>query len=980
MVGWYTERNGGTQVKVGDRVPELAGRTLYAHWTDKQVTTYSGNGGAPGTQTRTNAIGKAYGTFPVVTWTNHALMGWTTTSGAWVYETNLVTEAAARTLVAQWTTNQTVIFDANGGTCSVEKRGYFIGTTYASLPSATWAGHAMVGWYTERNGGTQVKVGDRVPELAGRTLYAHWTGTQVTTYSGNGGTPGTQTRTNGIGKAYGAFPVVTWTNHALTGWTTTSGTWVYETNLVTEAAARTLVAQWTTNQTVTFDANGGTCIVEKKGYFIGTTYASLPSATWAGHAMVGWYTAKSGGTQVKMGDRVPELAGRTLYAHWTGTQVTTYSGNGGTPGTQTRTNSIGKAYGTFPAVSWTNHALTGWATTGGAWVYETNLVTAAAERTLVAQWTTNQTVIFDANGGTCSVEKRGYFIGTTYASLPSATWAGYALAGWYTENRRGVQVKVGDRVPELASRTLYAHWTREQWVTFEAHGGSCATAKQRFWVAETYSNLPSATWAKHAFLGWWTGETNGSRVTTGSKVTAATERTLHAHWTTQQKVTFDANGGNPEIQGRTNTIGEVYGAFPAVSWTNHALAGWATTGGAWVHETNLVTEAAARTLVAQWTTNQTVTFDPNGGTCGVEKKGYFVGTAYASLPSATWEGHALLGWYTEKRGGVQVKAGDRVPELAKRTLHAHWTTTQTVTFHANGGTCGVDTARYVVGGTYPDLPTPEKGAVPFVGWFTSASGGVQVSDGTRIPELAELILYAHWARNQTVTFDANGGTCGVEKKGYWAPGTYGTLPAASWPGREFLGWWTEREGGEKVSAGDATGEAASRTLWAHWGGVQDGTWRIQGFSMMGGTGKWRLALEVSAGTEYVVEWAPALNGQWTELKRWVSTASGTVEVEVSTPAGAGAGFLRVASGTLGDAGRWRIAGFSRGTGGKWRLTVETEAGVEYAVEWAAALDGKWTELERKAAGTDGVSEVEVATPAGASAGFYRLAVTVKRRR
>ena len=139
-----------------------------------------------------------------------------------------------------------------------------------------------------------------------------------------------------------------------------------------------------------------------------------------------------------------------------------------------------------------------------------------------------------------------------------------------------------------------------------------------------------------------------------------------------------------------------------------------------------------------------------------------------------------------------------------------------------------------------------------------------------------------------------------------------------------------------------------------------------------------MALEVAAGTEYVVEWAPALNGKWTELKRWVSTASGTVEVEVSTPEGAGAGFLRVSSGTVGNAGRWRIAGFSRGAGGKWRLTVETEAGAEFAVEWAAALDGKWTELERRTAGTDGASEVEVSAPAGASAGFYRLAVTGKQ--
>ena len=85
---------------------------------------------------------------------------------------------------------------------------------------------------------------------------------------------------------------------------------------VTAVTPRTLYAQWTTNQTVSFDANGGKCATKSVVCAIGETYGELPVPTRSGQAFTGWFTAKTGGSKVAATTIVTEAAKRTLYAHW----------------------------------------------------------------------------------------------------------------------------------------------------------------------------------------------------------------------------------------------------------------------------------------------------------------------------------------------------------------------------------------------------------------------------------------------------------------------------------------------------------------------------------------------------------------------------------------------------------------------------------------------------------------------------------------
>lgn len=69
---------------------------------------------------------------------------------------------------------QTVVFDANQGTCEPSTARFAMGEPYGPLPMPERDGYAPLGWFTRRSGGVAVGPEDIVMEETERTLYAHW--------------------------------------------------------------------------------------------------------------------------------------------------------------------------------------------------------------------------------------------------------------------------------------------------------------------------------------------------------------------------------------------------------------------------------------------------------------------------------------------------------------------------------------------------------------------------------------------------------------------------------------------------------------------------------------------------------------------------------------------------------------------------------------------------------------------------------------
>lgn len=86
-------------------------------------------------------------------------------------------------------------------------------------------------------------------------------------------------------------------------------------------------------------------------------------------------------------------------------------------------------------------------------------------------------------------------------------------------------------------------------------------------------------------------------------------------------------------------------------------------------------------------------------------------------------------------------------------------------------------------------------------------------------------LYAHWrfaGDFAFVIFDANGGVVSPYSDAVFdgAPGdTITDFPTPVRPGELFAGWFTDPAGGSKVTPPFTIPNAASTTLFAHWGGI-----------------------------------------------------------------------------------------------------------------------------------------------------------------
>jgi hypothetical protein len=78
----------------------------------------------------------------------------------------------------------------------------------------------------------------------------------------------------------------------------------------------------------------------------------------------------------------------------------------------------------------------------------------------------------------------------------------------------------------------------------------------------------------------------------------------------------------------------------------------------------------------------------------------------------------------------------------------------------------------------------------------------------------------------TVTFDANGGICAVQRRTIIRGTAVGTLPNALRESYLLDGWYTERTGGEKITSETIFTATSDQTWYAHW--VRDPNWRIPG--------------------------------------------------------------------------------------------------------------------------------------------------------
>ena len=733
--------------------PYIGDKTLTAQWTPIDYTiTYDANGGT-GSHTQTvhyDDTFESYGANQSIKRTGYSLVGWSTDKAG----TNVKYEPGKKdcifdnkgnlTLYAKWSANQynyTYVAGSGTGTAYIDTITYDQPFTFLSSSDAklgfSKTGYSFAGW-VDSNGKTwgldwvgkswtwtgdnyakditftaqwtpntyKVTLNNQSATTAGTTAYwyiyetyknniYYYADANCTTKLGTDGA--TITKPTRTGYTFGGY--YTGTNGSGTQYVNANGVTVNN-MYSTVAKDTTLYAKWTANTyTVTTNANGGT-IPATSGWTVasdGTTatktmtydanYGTLPTPTKTGYTFAGWIGKNlfnKSATAYSTGHYISGNGSTASYAAYNIYQISVPAGATITIKNSGQSNAPGYAFYTIY----------------GVYVSGANYGNKSVITTTVP---TNATYIrVSVNLGESYRKDIDYFqveIGSS-----STTYEAYKV------------VTSSTKVQTASNHTLTALWTANNYtVSFNANGGTVSPTSKSVTFDQAYGTLPTPTRTGYTFAGWWTAASNGTQITTSTKMQTASNHTLYAHWTANQyTVTANANGGT----------------IPTTS-------GWTIASGS-------------------KTATKSVTYD----------------STYGTLPTPTRTGYTFAGWWTAASNGTQITSSTKVAITAAQTLYAHWTANQyTVTANANGGTIPTTSGWTIASGsktatksvtydsTYGTLPTPTRTGYTFAGWWTAASNGTQITSSTKVAITAAQTLYAHWTANTyTVTLNSNDGT------------------------------------------------------------------------------------------------------------------------------------------------------------------------------------------------------------------------------
>lgn len=606
--------------------------------------------------------------------------------------------------------------------------------------------------------------------------------------------------------------------------------------------------------------------------------------TRVGYKFAGWYNDPVSGDKVELNAfKLADGSNKALYAHWDpASYKVTLDPNGGAlpAGTDDKIDVTYQAtYIALSGITPTRKGYTfaGWytATGGDTKVDAVTTVERAENHTLYAHWTprpANLSIDYllpadfeDTDNKYPELKNKKINIGEklSTAGLPAKPASfeygdpkvKFDFYDWYTTaddgtpGKKGSQVNgqtslTAEMVDDSLNITLYARWTMPVSFCNNYNGNATETTRpdstDNFVIGSVYGDkLPAPTRTGYTFLGWFTepGEGDGAQKTATDIATNDVTR-LYAHWTTSAYViTLDPNGGafseSQNIRSSQFNYNDQYGDFLTkyipTAPAGHTFNGWYTEkeGGRKLNETDRVTSGG--TIYAQWKADQfkvTLKLNYSGASDTVKTVDY--GTELKDVlptPEPERAGYAFLGWYTDE--GFTTPANPAEKIAADVTLYAQWREGKRVDLVVGGGKLPENTPTYIYvydGGTFNRLPTPTWAGCIFGGWWTAETGGEQVTVTTPANSNPPATLYARWTPRQVlVRFDYNGApNLQREPKSFDIGSPYTGLPTyASWPGHEFMGWYTRSAGGEKIDSNTLVSVPSDTveelTIYAHWG-------------------------------------------------------------------------------------------------------------------------------------------------------------------
>ena len=654
LSSWNTKADGtGTKynLNASQSSTPSADMTLYAQWTPITYTIrYHANGGTGSMKDQVLTYDKEEKlTKSTFSKSPYAFAGWNTkedlTGDFYFNEQSVVNltdqDGTVINLYAIYSsTTNSIFYELDGGIDPGNPTEYSTATPDFDLLEPVKTGYTFTGW-TGSNGTTpQKKVTIKQGTSENLNFTAHWTpNTYTIVYNSNGATSGTMANTSMTYDTKGTLRANTYqrTGYKFAGWNTEadgSGQDYVDKesvlNLTSEANGKiTLYAQWKdTPVTITFDGNGGSDAEPMKKQ-VGDTLGNLPTSTREGYTFVGWFTAKSGGTQITSSTKVPETD-VTYYAHWkTDRFIIQYDLDGGKVSGNPETYTPESADITLKNPTREGYTFIGWTGSNGNTPQMTVTIKKGSngDKSYKANWKAHTyTIVYNGNGSTSGSTPSSTH---TYGVSKNLTEngflrRGYSFAGWNTKaDGSGATYKNAQSVKNLSSSegdtvNLYAMWTVNQYTI-------------------TYNPNTDAS-------------SNYVMINAGQKATSRAGETTGGTQT-KYKIEFltaDYEKGLLSVR--------ITGYYRALNGDVKKFVS---------QKTNFVD------IIGDYATKK-LTFDANGGTCDVDSMLFVVNTMPAKLPTPTRDGYTFDGWYTAKDGGVRITTSSNLGN-DNFTVYAHWT-------------------------------------------------------------------------------------------------------------------------------------------------------------------------------------------------------------------------------------------------------------------------------------------------------------------
>lgn len=399
---------------------------------------------------------------------------------------------------------------------------------------------------------------------------------------------------------------------------------------------------------------------------------------------------------------------------------------------------------------------------------------------------------------------------------------GYEFLGWYDKAEGGNKL---EEIVPTSDMTVYAHWKLISYqLAYDLDGGvfqDGAVHHSSYTIETQDFTLPVPEKDGFTFEGWKEGE-SAPQKTIAIRKGSTGNRSFTAVWKENATHTITLKAGNGDKDSAIPVKDQkTAGTLPSPKREGYRFDGWFTekTGGNKVTGAEVITKDA--TYYGHWTAiSYHISYDLSGGVLDGENPSSYTVEDSFTLKNPTKDGYIFAGWKQNESADIQKNVTIEKGTTGDLTFLAVFEKDNSyieIQYNLDGGTT-TEALPERVERTQDafELPIPEKADYIFDGWVKNESGAPSVHMMIH-PESEEqsLTIRAAWHKAQmfTVSYHPENGA-DSQSVSYKEGTTIPSMPKATWGGYTFNGWYTEKEGGEKVT--EETVITSDMTLYGHW--------------------------------------------------------------------------------------------------------------------------------------------------------------------